>query len=150
MSRKPGGARNLLCSQWGRQLWSSHLFKLTCVKLLEMATMRVTDCISQHSLSVHFVLMTHMKYLCFHQKKKKKPTTLFTTSQSTEQGRWNQPELVQDPCRATKELNDLEKVLQPFWASLSSDQWGDLCPPCPLPTDSTSFQKHTRRIPKLG
>ena len=65
-------------------------------------------------------------------------------SQSIEPGLWNQPKLEQDPCCITKGSNDLEKVLQPLWASVSSDKWGDFCPLCLLAADSTTLQRHSR------
>ena len=67
------------------------------------------------------MVMTHMKYLTVLLQKKKKKTLLMELL-STEQGLWNQPRLEQDPCCVTKESNDLEKVLQPLWASVSSDK----------------------------
>ena len=71
------------------------------------------------------MVMTHMKYLTVllqKKKKKKKKKTLLMELPSTEPGLWNQPKLEQDPCCVTKESNDLEKVLQPLWASVSSDK----------------------------
>ena len=56
---------------------------------------------SGHPWSVHFVVMTHRKYLTVLLQKQTNKTLLME-SQSTEPGLWNQPKLEQDPCCVTR------------------------------------------------
>ena len=98
---------------------------------------------SEHPWSVHFVVMTHMKYLTVLLQKQTNKTLLMEL-QSTEPGLWNQPKLEQDPGCVTKESNDLEKVLQPLWASVSPDKWEDFCPLCLLAAYNTTLQIHSK------
>lgn len=66
--------------------------------------------------------------------------------QSTEPGLWNQPKLEQDPCCVTKESNDLEKVLQPLWASVSSEARRLLPTQVFLATNSAAFYRDIAEI----
>ena len=89
------------------------------------------------------MVMTHRKYLTVLLQKQTNKTLLMEL-QSTDPRLWNQPKLEEDPCYVTKESNDLEKVLQPLWASVSSDKWGDFCPLCLLAADNTTLWIHSK------